>query len=51
MLSLDPRSSLPPGLVIEAVEVTPDTITISDRREGRMGHRPSCGICISQYLI
>jgi hypothetical protein len=34
MPSLDPRSLLPPGLLLEAVEVTSDTITISARREG-----------------
>jgi transposase len=44
MPSLDPRSLLPPGLVLEAVEVTPDTITISARREGSAGHCPSCGV-------
>jgi transposase len=44
MPSLDPRSLLPPGLVLEAVEVTPDTITISARREGSTGHCPSCGV-------
>jgi transposase len=37
MPSLDPRALLPPGLLLDAVEVTPDTITISARREGRTG--------------
>jgi len=45
MPSLDPRSLLPPGLVLKAVEVTPGTITISARREGGAGHCPSCGVC------
>jgi len=45
MPTLDPRSRLPPGLLLEAVEVTSDTITISACREGRIGHCPSCGVC------
>ena len=45
MPSLDPRSLLPLGLVLEAIEVTPDTITISARREAGAGHCPSCGVC------
>ncbi|WP_439548963.1 transposase family protein [Falsiroseomonas sp.] len=44
MPSLDPRSLLPVGLMLEAVEVTADTITISARRAGRIGHCPSCGV-------
>lgn len=45
MLSLDPCSLLPPGLLLEAVEVTTDMITISARREGSTGQCPSCGVC------
>jgi len=45
MPSPDPRSLLPPGLVLEAVEVSSDTITISARRESGAGHCPSCGVC------
>lgn len=37
MSSLDPRSLLPPGLVLEAVEVTSEMITISARRDGSIG--------------
>ena len=44
MPSLDPRSLLPPGLILEAVEVTSDAIIISARREGRSGHCPGCGV-------
>ena len=44
MPSLDPRSLLPPGLLLEAVEVTSDTITISARREGSIGQCPGCGV-------
>jgi hypothetical protein len=38
MPSLDPHARLPPGLVLEAVEVTADTITIDTRGDGRVGH-------------
>jgi transposase len=44
MPSLDPRSLLPPGLILEAVEVTSDTITISGRRDGDAGNCPDCGV-------
>lgn len=44
MASHDPHSLLPPGLVLEAVEVTADTIAISARRDGGAGHCPDCGV-------
>jgi transposase len=44
MPSLDPRSLLPPGLILEAVEVTSDTIVISVCRDGGAGSCPDCGV-------
>ena len=43
MSCLDPRSLLPPGLVVDAVEVGAGTITIAAHRVQGFGHCPTCG--------
>jgi hypothetical protein len=43
MSRLDPRPSLPPGLVVKAVEVTTDTIVITAHGDQGFGHCLACG--------
>lgn len=43
MSRLDPRPLLPPGLVVDAVEVTTDTIIITAHRDQGFSCCPSCG--------
>lgn len=43
MPRLDPRSSLPPGLVVDAIEVGIDTATITAHRGQGFGHCLACG--------
>jgi transposase len=43
MSDLDPRSLLPPGLVVDAVEVGPDTLSVTAHRAQAFAHCPACG--------
>lgn len=44
MPDLDPSSLLPPGLVVDAVRVGPDLISITAHPEQTSGTCPTCGL-------